>query len=81
MPLPPRFETLGSIPDESLPAVYPDSFGGKQVNSDVMLVQLAVHLGYHLGQADYYRRLTTGDATTVDAVAASALPAATQGSE
>jgi hypothetical protein len=62
--------------DGDLPPVYPDAFGGKQVNTDVMLAQLAVHLAYHLGQMDYHRRLTTGDSTGVDAVSAKALPAA-----
>jgi hypothetical protein len=62
--------------DDDLPGVYPEPFGGKQVNTDVMLVHLAVHLGYHLGQADYHRRLSTGDAKALDAVSAPALPAA-----
>jgi hypothetical protein len=61
----------------NLPQVFPDAFGGKTVNTDVMLIHLAVHLGYHLGQVDYHRRITTGDPETVDAVAASLLPAAT----
>ena len=62
--------------DEDLPTVYPDAFGGKQVNTDVMLAQLAVHLAYHLGQVDYHRRLTTGDSKGLDAVSAKTLPAA-----
>ena len=57
-----------------LPAVFPDPFGGKQVSTDVMLVHLATHLAYHVGQVDYHRRLTTGQPATVDAVAAAALP-------
>ena len=69
--------TLTAAPNRVLPPVFPDPFGGKQVNTDVMLVHLAVHLGYHLGQADYHRRMTTGDATTVDAVSAKQLPPAT----
>jgi len=67
---------LASLKDPDLPAIFPEPFGGKQVNTDVMLVHLAVHLGYHLGQADYHRRLATGDATTLDGVSAKALPAA-----
>lgn len=62
--------------DSDLPVVFPDPFGGKQVNTDVMLIQLAVHLSYHLGQADYHRRLTTGDTTALDGVSAKALPGA-----
>ena len=70
-------QTLAGKTDEDLPAVFPDPFGGKAVNTDAMLVHLAVHIGYHLGQADYHRRMTTGLGTTVDAVAASDLPPAT----
>jgi hypothetical protein len=62
--------------DADLPPVQAEPFGGKQVNTDVMLVHLAVHLGYHLGQADYHRRLSTGDARALDGVSAPALPAA-----
>jgi hypothetical protein len=62
--------------DVDLPSVFPDPFGGKQVSTDAMLVHLAIHLGYHLGQADYHRRLTTGDPTALDGVAAAGLPAA-----
>jgi hypothetical protein len=68
---------LAGKADADLPAIFPDPFGGKSVNTDVMLLHLAVHLGYHLGQADYHRRLTTGDAKALDGVSAQALPAAT----
>jgi uncharacterized damage-inducible protein DinB len=33
------------------------------------LLHLAVHLTYHLGQIDYHRRLVTGDASSVAALA------------
>lgn len=66
--------TLGNLTEETLPAVFPDQFAGKSVRSDVMLVHLAVHLAYHLGQADYHRRLTAGDARTLDAIAIGDLP-------
>lgn len=32
-------------------------FGGKTVTTESMLVHLASHLGYHLGQVNYHRRL------------------------
>jgi hypothetical protein len=70
---------VGSLAAKSaseLPPVFPDPFGGKSVNTDVMLVHLAVHLAYHAGQVDYHRRITTGDSSTVDAVAAAQLPSA-----
>lgn len=68
---------LAAKSDTDIPAVFPDPFGGKQVNTDVMLVHLAVHLGYHLGQADYHRRLSTGDGQALDGVSAKELPPAT----
>ncbi len=43
------------------------------------LIHLAVHLGYHLGQVDYHRRMVTGDARTVDAVSVRELPSAKAG--
>lgn len=72
-------EAVGRLDDvamSDLPAVFPDPFGGKSVNTDVMLIHLAVHLGYHLGQVDYHRRITTGDPATINAVAAAELPPA-----
>jgi uncharacterized damage-inducible protein DinB len=66
--------TLAKLTDERLPEVYPEPFGGKNVNTDAMLLHLAIHLGYHLGQADYHRRITTGTNTAVDAVAAREVP-------
>jgi hypothetical protein len=33
------------------------------------MLHLAVHLTYHLGQIDYHRRLVTGDASSVAALA------------
>jgi hypothetical protein len=62
--------------DADLPKVFPDPFGGKQVNTDAILVFLSGHLTYHLGQIDYYRRLTTGDESTLDTISAKALPPA-----
>ncbi len=32
-------------------------FGGKTTSTEYMLVHLASHLGYHLGQVNYHRRL------------------------
>jgi hypothetical protein len=69
-------ERLDDQTASSLPTVFPDVFGGKQVNTDAMLVHLAVHLAYHLGQVDYHRRMVTGEGKTIDAVAASELPPA-----
>jgi hypothetical protein len=67
---------LAAKSDADLPAVFPEPFGGKLVNTDAMLIHLAVHLAYHLGQADYHRRLSTGDPKALDGVSAAALPPA-----
>jgi hypothetical protein len=73
--------TLAGMSDKDVPSVYPDAFGGKPVDTGYMLVQLAVHIAYHLGQVDYYRRLVTGDNTAINAVAAADLPPATSASD
>jgi hypothetical protein len=38
------------------------------LSTGVVLVHLATHLAYHLGQLDYHRRVVTGDSTGVGAV-------------
>ena len=59
----------------SIPSVFPDKIAGKTMTSEVFMLHLVAHLAYHLGQVDYHRRITTGDAKTVDAVSVPALPA------
>ena len=54
------------IGDGVLAADFPEPIKGITFNTGDWLVHLAVHLGYHVGQIDYHRRLVTGDATTVD---------------
>ncbi len=39
------------------------------LNTGRFLLHLATHLAYHLGQVDYHRRITTGDASGVSAQA------------
>jgi hypothetical protein len=68
--------SLDGKTDADLPRIFPDQFGGKQVNIESILFFLHGHLTYHLGQIDYYRRLTTGDARIMDTIAATALPPA-----
>jgi uncharacterized damage-inducible protein DinB len=58
----------------SAPPVFPDQIAGKTMTSEVFLLHLVAHLAYHLGQVDYHRRITTGDAKTVDTVSVSTLP-------
>jgi uncharacterized damage-inducible protein DinB len=54
---------------ETLAARYPLAVGPVTVNSQDFLLHLAVHLGYHLGQVDYHRRLVTKSTVTVATVA------------
>ena len=44
--------------DARLGAAYPVPVGGRQVTTSQFLVHLVAHLGYHLGQVDYHRRMT-----------------------
>lgn len=53
---------------EQLEAPYPLLLRDRRVLTADFLVHLAVHLGYHLGQVDYHRRLVTQDPQVVDAL-------------
>jgi uncharacterized damage-inducible protein DinB len=66
---------LGDRDPASIPSVFPDTIAGKTMTSEVFVLHLVAHLAYHLGQVDYHRRITTGDAKTVDTVSVPALPA------
>lgn len=58
--------TLEELDPARLDAMYPAPVGPDlQVPADALMVHLAVHTGYHLGQIDYHRRIVTGDPTTV----------------
>ncbi len=61
---------------EALAAEYPMAIGAVTVNTQDFLVHLAVHLGYHLGQVDYHRRIVTGSPATVATVAPAELSSA-----
>lgn len=52
--------TLPEITDAQLAAEYPVPVAGRRVRTSDLLVHLAAHLGYHLGQVDYHRRFVTG---------------------
>lgn len=71
--------TLARLDDSVLDAPYPlplpptSPDHGKVVPTSRFLVHLAVHLGYHLGQVDFHRRLSTGDGTSVGAMGLAAL--------
>lgn len=48
--------------DTDFPVAMP---AGITLRTDVVLVHLAAHSAYHLGQMDYHRRMVTGNAATV----------------
>jgi len=52
---------------------FPEAIREHQLQTGELLVQLAVHLGYHLGQVSYHRRLVTGDVQGVGALSAAEL--------
>lgn len=69
---------FGRLKEQDLSGVFPDQVAGVSPGTGEFLVHVAVHLGYHLGQIDYHRRIVTGDATTVDTVSVKELPSAGQ---
>ena len=52
-------QTLPHLPHEQLHAPYPVEVFGHPMATVFFLMHLATHLGYHLGQVNYHRRLTT----------------------
>lgn len=60
---------LAALGPEDLELEYPQPVGGVHVQTGDFLIHLAAHLAYHLGQIDYHRRMVTGQAYGVDALA------------
>ncbi|MFN8305750.1 MAG: DUF1572 family protein [Ferruginibacter sp.] len=50
-------ETLQKLTEKDLAADFPIEVFGKKDSTAYMLVHLATHLNYHLGQINYHRRL------------------------
>lgn len=48
---------LDSLTETDLTAIYPQIVFEKEMTTGFFLVHLATHLGYHLGQINYHRRL------------------------
>lgn len=61
--------TLRALDAAAVTAPYPSLLGGVALPVGAVLVQLATHLSYHLGQVDFHRRLLTGNPLGVDAMA------------
>jgi uncharacterized damage-inducible protein DinB len=65
------------ISDADLEKPYPEAIAKMTVTTGDWLIHLVAHLGYHLGQIDYHRRMVTGDATTLDVISVRELPSVT----
>jgi hypothetical protein len=65
--------TLAQLDPAVLDQAYPLEVGGKKFATGRFLSHLAVHLGFHLGQAGYLRRILTGENQSASPVAISAL--------
>jgi len=59
---------LDRVTPQQWEAQYPLPVAGVTLTTGEFMMHLAVHLGYHLGQVDYHRRLVTRDGTTVGAM-------------
>src|SRR5947209_20089051 len=68
--------TLPRLSEEQMSQPFPEPIGGHSLQTGEPLVQLAVHLAYHLGQISYHRRLVTGDVQGVGALSAVEIVAA-----
>ena len=67
---------LPNVKPAALEDEMPDTLGGNRVRAGDWLIHLISHLGYHLGQADYHRRLVTGNGATVNTMAIGELSSA-----
>ncbi len=67
---------LASLPEDTLSQWYPQAIANRRVRTGDFLMHLASHLAYHLGQMDYHRRMVTGDARGVGALAPAELRSA-----
>jgi hypothetical protein len=61
--------SLAALDDAALDAPFPVPLAGKVLPTRLVLVHLAAHLAYHLGQLDAHRRVVTGQASGVNALA------------
>ena len=60
---------MSQVSEARLAEDFPEAIAGYRVVTEEWLIHLVSHLGYHLGQIDYHRRLVTGTGTTVGAMA------------
>lgn len=53
---------IAVMSDARLAEDFPEVMYGRRMSARLMLMHLATHLNYHLGQVDYLRRFVTGRA-------------------
>ncbi|MGH7668379.1 MAG: DinB family protein [Gemmatimonadaceae bacterium] len=70
---------LSRLTEAQMAATFPQPVAGKRCATADVLLHLATHLTYHLGQIDYHRRLVAGNAASVGAVSPAELRSATSG--
>lgn len=66
--------TLANLTREQAEAEYPERVRGRTIRTADFLMHLSVHLGYHLGQLDYHRRLLDSEAEGVGAISLAEIP-------
>lgn len=52
---------LAALTADQLDQPFPEAVGGVTMSTGLFLTHLVSHLGFHLGQAGYLRRMLTGD--------------------
>ena len=68
--------TFPKLTDAQLDGEFPQAVAKVRLDTGDFLTHLASHLGYHLGQLDYHRRIVTGSTATVGTVAPGKLASA-----
>ena len=59
---------LARLTEITLDAPFPHVVGGRRIQTRLFLLHLLSHLGYHLGQLDYHRRVVTSDPVSIGAL-------------
>jgi hypothetical protein len=65
--------TLPGLSEAQMSLPFPEPIREHRLQTGELLIQLAVHLAYHLGQVSYHRRLVTGNVQGVGALSAEEL--------
>jgi uncharacterized damage-inducible protein DinB len=67
---------LSRLAPEQLAAPFPQAISGLEFRADDLLVHLAVHCSFHLGQVDMHRRLLTGATMSIQPMGLTGLASA-----